>query len=84
MRACVRACVCVCVCNGIIVVIETPGFIIEFEHIPEDVFICNLAIYGLQPSGSGDLDHFYKLSFFLPKEDPHFGFKRRMRLKLLF
>ena len=28
------------VCNGVIVVIETPGFINEFEHTPEYFFIC--------------------------------------------
>ena len=48
VRACVRACVCgllkviseLVVCTIFIVVIETPGFINEFEHMPEDVLVC--------------------------------------------
>ena len=55
VHAWVHVCVCVCVfvfpcrravvtyklavCSGVTVVIETPGFINEYEHMPEYVFI---------------------------------------------
>ena len=48
LRACMRVSVCgllkviseLVVCIVFIVVIETPRFINEFEHMPEDVLVC--------------------------------------------